>query len=656
MKNVSASPTTCKTPRGAVVGDHTGNGRGAVTPRHQCGSKLRRRFWQIREALQQAYNVKLPRISFCGKSRRSAENAIQKWTVRNQFARCEGGRRERAGLRMAIALVKRGFPDPCPKCTDSTGKRFREFKREQGTPVAPVERKFLDFVVEKTAELFPRGWLRERRWDSHVVRSQVSTSASARTPRSKGGMRLDLTRDEYLTFLEGPERPILEPFKYADVVSAGKQRGVTLQSPAMALLRPLHDAMFDNIAKCNWLLKGPPTSSAFARAGFSFREGLLSGDYKSATNRLSLEVSHAILSVVLGNASGVPEHVRSLALASLSPVVQFEREQFIVRRGQMMGSYLSFPLLCVYNRLATLYALGPVPMLINGDDLVAETSDPSPWHELLPSLGLEPESRKTTYASRACNINSTAIVVQRRRAVIAKTLRMRALVPPSDVDAAGLGERFRSFVSQGPRPVPSARAWLTNHGRLLHGYISRGVSLGQMGFRVGDLGLLPDRVVGAALYHARRHHRPTDLPPPPRDSSHRWESEPDVIRVPQRNMTRAEKAAVLIENLEHPHALFLGDTRRLTSGWWVESRVRENCRRGSPIPARFRRLVGNLERYTGPKMYFGHFCDSRTFLARNCAPAPKAPQAVPTWHSSWIGPKQRTFLRYPFKGVEGRVG
>jgi len=655
MKNYAYVPNaTIKTPRGVVESEHrSSNGRGSSSdPGHcSCVTKLASRARSIREALQHAYSCSLrPLPSFNGKAREDLDVAkarLAKWCELQVGARCGGGRRERHGLRMSIALMKRGFPDPCERCSHSGWKSFRA---QQMSPVRPVGPEFLDFVKKEVGKLFPRGWLSKKWYERLVQRSCVSSGASSISSRSKGGMRYDLSHSEYLAMVENPEPSPLGTFKYADVISAGKSRGVTLQPPAMAPLRPLHAAIYSKIRREKWLLTGPPTSKAFRRAGFQFRESLLSGDYKSATNNLSLEVARAILSAILDGATGVPEQQRLNAMQSLDVRVRFGSDEFRVMRGTMMGSYLSFPILCLYNRLATLYALGECPMLVNGDDLVAETADPSPWHELLPSLGLEPESRKTTYFPTSCNINSTAIVVQRKQAVICKTMRMRALVPKLDIGIDTLGERFRAFTSECPRRLPGANAWLTHHGPLVHSLIEKGVSLGKLGFQLEDLQYLP-ALVGHALYRARRLFAETNPPTSTVELSHTGET----VLVPERNLNQSLRSALTIDRFYYGPPLLPGSYKTASKTWAELRKCTPNKRSCSWVPAqKIRRMATRLpSKVSRAKWYFNHYCDSSTFLARICGRPRSEATPVPAWAWALESPSSRRCVLYPFRGVAG---
>jgi hypothetical protein len=126
---------------------------------------------------------------------------------------------------------------------------------------------------------------------------------------------------------------------------------------------------------------------------------LLSGDYKSATDYLNMDLSQSILSGILHEIDHQPtadwalwENGKHLieypSFTGLKPVEQ--------QNGQLMGSLLSFPLLCLANSLLCDEA-GIGPRMINGDDLLCAVTEQQAekWFELGEKLGLKPSIGKT---------------------------------------------------------------------------------------------------------------------------------------------------------------------------------------------------------------------------------------------------------------------
>jgi len=130
----------------------------------------------------------------------------------------------------------------------------------------------------------------------------------------------------------------------------------------------------------------------------------------NATDNLSLEVTEAVLGALLRKSAHVPGQVRLRAYQSLRPFVDCAGEEVEVSHGQMMGGYLSFPLLCLHSYLAALWALGgrEGKILVNGDDTLVSTSvflDASSYPP-----GYQLNDMKTIRSGNVAEINSTAFL------------------------------------------------------------------------------------------------------------------------------------------------------------------------------------------------------------------------------------------------------
>jgi len=163
------------------------------------------------------------------------------------------------------------------------------------------------------------------------------------------------------------------------------------------------------------------TADKLDKAGFLRGRGsLVSGDYKSATDNLPLEVAVEILRVALSRATRVPEGISEYALKVLRPLFLYRGEEVEVVSGQQMGSLLSFPLLCVQNYIAFRWAVrghfgdNPphLPVLINGDDILFQCVDTTffdAWIGVVGAVGLEVERTKTSFAEDFGSLNSTLL-------------------------------------------------------------------------------------------------------------------------------------------------------------------------------------------------------------------------------------------------------
>jgi hypothetical protein len=129
--------------------------------------------------------------------------------------------------------------------------------------------------------------------------------------------------DFLTTCLDGATRPLSVASSLTVVQSAGKPRPLSKFSADAIHLRPLHKAIYDKLSREKWLCRGDFTTDTLQRAGFSFCEGetLTSGDYKSATDNLSIEVAEAILDELLRSTVSVPGSMKAYAMKILRPVL-----------------------------------------------------------------------------------------------------------------------------------------------------------------------------------------------------------------------------------------------------------------------------------------------------------------------------------------------
>jgi len=151
---------------------------------------------------------------------------------------------------------------------------------------------------------------------------------------------------------------------------------------------------------------------------------LASVDYSSATDGSSQSVGMRMLRDMLKSSSISPRllecaekafgpHLLCYKLTRESRDFDVTSEQ---RRGQLMGSILSFPILCLLNlatlRMAELFhGERIVDPLINGDDMLYSCDDPTFWEyqcEAARSVGLTPSLGKCYLSTHCFSINSVA--------------------------------------------------------------------------------------------------------------------------------------------------------------------------------------------------------------------------------------------------------
>jgi hypothetical protein len=167
---------------------------------------------------------------------------------------------------------------------------------------------------------------------------------------------------------------------------------------------------------------------AQAKFGNPTEEEWLSIDYSAATDGLSARLSQTILKRILSRLSLLNSRLNNLLLGVLAPhhihyptVNGVTLEPVLQRNGQLMGSILSFPILCLANLglyLMVRKRLRPrVPLrdklasvLINGDDMLY-IGNRNEWHlhaDLGQRIGLAISPGKAYVHKRYANVNSVS--------------------------------------------------------------------------------------------------------------------------------------------------------------------------------------------------------------------------------------------------------
>jgi phosphoribosylcarboxyaminoimidazole (NCAIR) mutase len=209
--------------------------------------------------------------------------------------------------------------------------------------------------------------------------------------------------------------------RFKAVPAVGKTRPMGIPNYSWDLLGPLHKVMYDHLTKKKWLLRGAPTAERMSKVCTGQYQTSI--DLVAATDGLSTEIADVILSAAFSKSAFIPPSVMINAHDSLYPIVQFPRKgrnlTGQVVRGQMMGAYLSFPLLCIQSYIAARWAVREerdntrANLLVNGDDVVIS------WHRPVENSdypsGFNINESKTMRAMNAVEINSTPFIRIGRR-------------------------------------------------------------------------------------------------------------------------------------------------------------------------------------------------------------------------------------------------
>jgi len=379
------------------------------------------------------------------------------------------GRRDRWALAHSCSSIKRNLPSGCARHTPSVRSQWEANVLSKPPPTST---EYLAFVRSQVTRLFPPGW--DKHYGSFVWNHLPNTTA-----RACKGVASELwlkRRSEFVTscMTESEDSRVFMA-RYKEVQSAGKKRPLLIYDESIELLAPLHKLLYKKLCEKDWLLCGPPTDELMSSV--CVREYQTSVDLVAATDGLSQDISREILDALFFTSVKIPRSLRSLAHRSLDPIFRDSGGVFRrVRHGQMMGAYLSFPLLCLHSYLAALWALRGEEgrILVNGDDCVISADRVITVQDYPPGYRLNDD--KTIRSRGVVEVNSTAFLKERGRWRVVRHLRRggatvdyqgmqhmakAVTVSPGFVDAfqrARIGRRWGFLPSQlGHRTYPSYR-------------------------------------------------------------------------------------------------------------------------------------------------------------------------------------------------------
>lgn len=205
-----------------------------------------------------------------------------------------------------------------------------------------------------------------------------------------------------------------------------KVRMITKGDSKCFALKPLQKAMFDSLKEFKCFFPGTKNELTEEKVKSIFDNGksnhyILSGDYESATDNLNMDIMGVFIdelkkqfidNIPLCNYldyEGRKHRIQYPNWTKLQPIIQ--------TKGQLMGSLLSFPILCVANA-ATIGLirnnddLHDVKALINGDDILFTDSKRKieSWKRVSTSMGLKPSLGKNYCSKIFGSINSQLFV------------------------------------------------------------------------------------------------------------------------------------------------------------------------------------------------------------------------------------------------------
>lgn len=226
-----------------------------------------------------------------------------------------------------------------------------------------------------------------------VVNPLLPTSLFGRTKiQQSDSNKLDLVFPAYPPIEPLPVRvePIKEPLKVR-TITAGKGDTFCLKPFQVAMWKALGcEPQFALTHGTNRL----ETSIERIFEKSDPQDVWISGDYTAATDSFAIEASKALLEGILESIDHEP--TKRWAMKEISPhLLIYPKssglEPVLQKSGQLMGSLLSFPLLCLLNDCtAQSVGLHPSKYLINGDDILMRASaDVYPqWKDKVQEFGL----------------------------------------------------------------------------------------------------------------------------------------------------------------------------------------------------------------------------------------------------------------------------
>jgi len=357
-------------------------------------------------------------------------------------------------------MLKKGMPRP--------GKELllKSVKDAYDTMTKPDDRSYsrllaIESVAEKAKKVV-RKLFKIQEW-SDVQMSWPSISAHATSGRKELGALGKIVREQMapkdIVYVEDDEEFIREDgFSYLKLSEASAAKLVQAQARLVvkaqnelpmaipqalpeplkvrivtkgpeytyAALRPVQKMLFNTLKCDKRFMIGETMSATKVRQTLGYlRLGnkWLSGDYKAATDNLAIELSYLMVEEI-ASATAMPMVYRDLfqtALTGHSYVkengkgdTKWYESMGKQARGQLMGSPVSFPLLCIANFALIWDTVFPdmsfedVQCLVNGDDCLFQCDEDGKdaWEDGARAVGLTPSVGKTYYASDFYVINS----------------------------------------------------------------------------------------------------------------------------------------------------------------------------------------------------------------------------------------------------------
>lgn len=391
------------------------------------------------------------------------EHPWGEWFVREK-------RRKAMSVGHSLFLFRKTIP-----AVGTPSDQSRRYIDKMSVADTEADPSLLSFINEEIPRLFPPGWDRGYRLRAGGLLLPVKACLEA--GRRRGGARIANTSLRYYRRValgwERIDRPDVRA-RVESIRDGCKLRTVTVSSAEQAVLKPLHTLLYDQLARRDWLLRGDAVASRFGPFTRRAGEVFVSGDYEGATDNLSNQVYHALLSAIGCTSRQIPASIWELAhkRANSELFMPGDKTTTTQRRGQLMGTFLSFPFLCLANYMTFKWALPrpDIPVRINGDDIVfrATPEERDRWMARVKGAGLLLSRGKTLVDERFFTLNSTLFDASTHRVQLAGFVRARCLYERPATPAALAGQFASLTVSlSGARRRNWQRLFLSMHRRVI---------------------------------------------------------------------------------------------------------------------------------------------------------------------------------------------
>jgi len=310
--------------------------------------------------------------------------------------------------------------------TFSTKSTWEAYSQKLSSPSPSVDPRFKS-AVDHALRLLGPNWDRSYRSNVNSTVPSMKANYEGLRPASLAG--LGLTQDDFRSACLGHIRPLPLPnHRRVKILNdCGKARIITIAPLSQLQLRPLHVTLYDALVKHAAVLRGNPTSESLS--GFTTVPGefMISGDYTSATDGFNMNNTLYLLRALRATSSRVPDFIWDLAEDLFgSGHLEHDLGSVDQRSGQLMGNYLSFPLLCLTNLVGVFVAFGEVKtlslvrsrrLLINGDDILFQGTKLmfEQWCQACPLSGLSVSLEKTLVHPSVMTINSNFFMAKSRK-------------------------------------------------------------------------------------------------------------------------------------------------------------------------------------------------------------------------------------------------